>query len=436
MRAVSWISAASAALLLGCGPDAPHPAQTTTAAVQTRAAAPVASSTAAKPSAVPEPAAGRWEAAGALLSPRAHPRVVSLGRGEALVFGGFAELALYHTAPAEVRDLSRGTAKAVAGEVDPYAVGARAGGTVLACGGGSLTGLPHAWLFDPKKDVWAKAPPMKEGRQGHTATSLGDDVLAVGGYGTSYLGSVERFDGAKRAWRSAAPLHRARAEHAAGVLGDGRVLVTGGIDANDDVGKLVVTIDAAGKETAKIVEGTVATHGVGIDAGGKETAKVIEGTGGVSASAELYDPKTDRWELLPPMHVPRRHHVCVTLADGGVLLVGGLRGAGSMPLAEAERWTPSGGFQLAGKTRVPRRDTTAALLPDGRVLVVGGGHDDSTGLRTTELFDPATASWRAGPPLADARENAALAVGDDGQTFVLGGQAGHEPLGSVERFVP
>jgi hypothetical protein len=43
------------------------------------------------------------------------------------------------------------------------------------------------------------------------------------------------------------------------------------------------------------------------------------------------------------------------------------------------------------------------LLPDGRVLVAGGLDNGSGGIRSAEIYDPASGTWSATGSLADDR---------------------------------
>ncbi len=83
-----------------------------------------------------------------------------------------------------------------------------------------------------------------------------------------------------------------------------------------------------------------------------------------------------------------------------------------------------------------RTDHAAVLLVDGRVLLAGGGGAAGV-LDTTELFDPATETFAAGPRLVAARRNPAAAVLGDGRVLVVGGvDAGQLPLTSAELLDP
>lgn len=59
----------------------------------------------------------------------------------------------------------------------------------------------------------------------------------------------------------------------------------------------------------------------------------IGGFGGVNnqplRSAEVYDPKTEKWKLLPAMNEPRRALSAAVLADG-IYAIGGFDGTSYM----------------------------------------------------------------------------------------------------------
>jgi hypothetical protein len=78
----------------------------------------------------------------------------------------------------------------------------------------------------------------------------------------------------------------------------------------------------------------------------------------------------------------RRQHNATLLADGSVLVTGGLTSAANSSVVDmnnaataAERWDPATGqwAVLASAARVRQYHSTALLLPDGRVMTGGGG---------------------------------------------------------------
>ena len=94
---------------------------------------------------------------------------------------------------------------------------------------------------------------------------------------------------------------------------------------------------------------------------------------GPLGAAAIFDPQTN--SLTPvaqPLLQPRAWHTATVLADGGVLIAGGLdRWPG---VTVIEHFDPTmQAFHLVPATGlVPRADQTATLLTDGRVLFAGG----------------------------------------------------------------
>jgi hypothetical protein len=94
----------------------------------------------------------------------------------------------------------------------------------------------------------------------------------------------------------------------------------------------------------------------------------------------------------------------VRLLDGRALIVGGHRGrrADLTLYASAEIYDPaSGAFRRVGDMRIRRHKHDAILLPDGQVLITGGSdeRDDRGVYDSSELFDPKTETFTAGPTM-------------------------------------
>ena len=229
----------------------------------------------------------------------------------------------------------------------------------MTAGGG---GLATVELFEPASNTISELGALAERRVSHTATLLGGGrVLIAGGYNGEYLQSVELFDPSSSRFRAAGSLTEARSGHTATLLPDGRVLFVGGVG-----------------------------HGWSF-----------------LRSAELYDPATGRSEPVGDMSVPRESHTATLLADGRVLIVGGHRGRrqNMEVYASAELWNPrSRRFEAAGTLVTPRHKHDAVRLADGRVLVIGGAdRSDRVHFATTEIYDPRTATFERGPSMANRR---------------------------------
>jgi len=185
-------------------------------------------------------------------------------------------------------------------------------------------------------------------------------------------------------------------------LNNGKVLIAGGwlwpgtrkgavlYDLNSD--SFTPTIDLA--YARMLAQAVVLKDGRILVVGGESQTN---GNNTLVPQAELYAANGLSRVSTGSMVTPRTNHVAIRLADGRVLIAGGVTGSGWT--ATAEIYDPATGqFTATGSMNSPRRDFEAALLNDGRVLVVGG---NGTALpATTELYNPSTGKWTVGPSLS------------------------------------
>lgn len=120
----------------------------------------------------------------------------------------------------------------------------------------------------------------------------------------------------------------------------------------------------------------------------------------------------------PALSQARESFACVVLADGRVLAAGGYT---SDSLNSTEIYDPSSNRWTAGPS-LPNRISAAAAVRarDGRVYLFGG-HPSSGTLNTTYVLDAAASSWRALAPMPTSRLGACAAVANDGRIYVMGG---------------
>jgi hypothetical protein len=246
-------------------------------------------------------------------------------------------------------------------------------GMVLVAGGMARNGVveANAELYDPGKSQFTFVGKLNSTRGwGSTATLLPNGkVLIAGGASGSWcttsciLSSAELYDPANGNFAPTGSMTSPRASASAVLLQTGDVLIVGG------------------------------------DVGDSSTA-----------TAELYHPSVGTFTPTGSMHRPRGYFAAVVLKDGKVLVLGGSnngqRAGGTVEEKSAEIYDPStGAFNQVGDMSSPRNKLGAALLPDGRVLVVGGQAGGPFGARlsTTEILDPASGKFSAGPNMGSQR---------------------------------
>jgi hypothetical protein len=81
---------------------------------------------------------------------------------------------------------------------------------------------------------------------------------------------------------------------------------------------------------------------------------------------------------------------------------------------------------LPSQMSTSREFATATLLANGKVLIAGGldGLQDNPVTQTTDIFDPTTNSFTAGPNMSSAREHAAAVALSNGLVLIAGGDSG------------
>ena len=130
---------------------------------------------------------------------------------------------------------------------------------------------------------------------------------------------------------------------------------------------------------------------------------------------------------------PRDAHTATLLADGRVLLAGGLDGVAVS--ASAEIYDPAtSSFYPTGSMHVARAFHTAVLLPNGKVFIAGGYNGSY--LKSAEIYDPSTGMFTSVPPMSTERSNHTSTVLSDGTVLIAGGKNSSGPLDSAELYDP
>jgi hypothetical protein len=271
-----------------------------------------------------DPVTGTFTAAGGITvadAPPAHrgsfegrPSAVALPDGRVLIVGWDPDSTLTPTRSVQLYDPVTGDLDAIELPAGMLAHGMHgavllADGRVLVFDGNSDS--LQAEVYDPVADQW-QAAGTTSGRQAFSATALDDLVLIAGGRigSTSHddesLAAIETWDAATGSFRPGAALGSARSGHTATLLPDGRVLIVGGRD-HAHQGGLAVTPEPY-------------------------------------PDPELWDPLIHASSPRGTMAAQRSGHTATLLADGRVLIVGGVTRPPDRDLPEApyaELWSSS-----------------------------------------------------------------------------------------------
>jgi hypothetical protein len=237
--------------------------------------------------------------------------------------------------------------------------------------------------------MWTATGDMVEIRFGASATLLPNgDVLVAGGSPRFNRGGITRataelYDPSTGRWTLTGSMREARQDHSAVLLANGKVLVLGGNASDGGPARLL-------------------------------------------SSAELYDPSTGTWTDTGRLLSARTNATATLLADGRVLVAGGVSSSADRPERSAEVYDPATGtWAKTSAMRVARNGHTATLLPDGHVLVTGGQCCSDPAVASSELYDPISGTWTATGALDSARRNHAAVLLSNGKVLVYGGDDGN-----------
>ena len=139
-------------------------------------------------------------------------------------------------------------------------------------------------------------------------------------------------------------------------------------------------------------------------------------------SAELYDPSTAKFQPTGEMSVGRVGQIAVLLATGNVLMAGGWVGHGGTDTVEL--YDPaSGKFTVLPKMTTKRGRPSATVLANGDVLIAGGEATDNQSLVSAEIFQVKTLSFQSTGSMHHPRVSHTATLLDDGRVLVAGGYA-------------
>ncbi|MCK5583892.1 MAG: fibronectin type III domain-containing protein, partial [Elusimicrobiales bacterium] len=213
-------------------------------------------------------------------------------------------------------------------------------------------------------------------------------ILTCGGSdGTQPLSSCELLNPISQEWDFVYPMNYTRSNHTATLLANGTVLIVGG----------------------KLNSSTAAIN-----------------------TAEIYYPDTYKFVETSPMASPRANHTATLLPDGNILVTAGGTMSGYSNTSEIYITTEAAWQTVSDNLTTGRSQHTATLLKNGNVMIIGG--IKSGALNSTEIYNPITRTWNAGPALNMKRYDHTANLLKNGRVLVSGGSNGLEILKTAEIY--
>ena len=152
---------------------------------------------------------------------------------------------------------------------------------------------------------------------------------------------------------------------------------------------------------------------------------------GALASVEQFDPETNTWKSVAPMH-EGRVELAAAVLDGKIYVVED----------DSERYDPTTDtWEYFPDPPSEHFSDPTAVAMDGKLWMTGGYHPSDMGYvqhPSVDVFDPKTNTWTTKADMTDGRNGHALVV-LDGELHAVGGSSGIDEYGSrdkrtVEKF--
>ena len=250
--------------------------------------------------------------------------------------------------------------------------------------------------------------------------------------GVAYVAGLSMSNPAPReaaGWSLLATLPTARGETAAAVA-NGRLYVIGGMTGlGFDASAEVSVYDPA--ENAWDVAPALPSarhHGAAVGLDG-----TVYASGGAASAGDwtplptlwAFDASATTWRELTPMPEGRLGHRMLAVEDT-LYVVGGIGESGQVLAYDVA----GGTWTAAAEMPSPSRDHIAAVVVDDEIWVIGGragGHNHAR----VDIYNPATDTWREGPPLPEATSGASEGV-VDGVIFISAGENPAENGGVID----
>ncbi|KAM5148903.1 actin-binding protein IPP [Mantella aurantiaca] len=253
-------------------------------------------------------------------------------------------------------------------------------------------------------------------------------LYAIGGYtrlqggrwsDSRALSCMERFDTFSQYWSTVSSLHRARSGTSAVTL-EGRIYVLGGekdsmifdcVECYDPITKQWTAAPSMNQPRCGL--GACACHGAIYAMGGWVGSEIGDGI-------ERFSAEENRWQIVGKMSVPRYNFACCE-RQGLIYVVGGI-GQEGLELSSAEVYDPiSKRWTLLPPMGSRRAYLGVACLNDC-LYAVGGSNENQDALDTAERYSFEEELWAEVAPMKFPRAGVSV-ISVNGLLYAAGGRA-------------
>lgn len=273
------------------------------------------------------------------------------------------------------------------------------------------------------------------GRQRTAATILAGLCLIIAAIGLIAVSASAQPP--PSAFTAVGPMNTARYVHPQTLLPDGKILVLG-----ESFPVAAEIFDPATNTFALLPSGSVTGRRFGTATTLPDTRILLAGGAGDDGlgTAELFDPSTlGSTPIAATMTSPRNGHCATLLPTDKVLISGGTNLSSSYNTVELFDLATETFTAVASNMSAPRYSHTATRLADGRVLLAGGftGGPGGSATNTADIFDPLTENLLPIPaPMNSPRYGHTATLLPDGTVLLAGGWNATAALASAEIFDP
>jgi len=291
------------------------------------------------------------------------------------------------------------------------------------------------------EEKWEAGPSSAQAHPEGVSAELPEGTVLVAGGNEAFESEGELLSAAGTSFSAAGKMIQRRLWGAAALLANGNVLIAGGDPARIQSTPVPETAEVWSSALGGMFSATEPMHvprqvftlttlpnGEVLAVGGSPDLE----SGSGSATAELYNPETNSWTATGSMPAGRLGQTATLLPDCRVLVVG------DNPTAVTYDYL-TGTFTPAGSEGAFQRSyQTATLLANGEVLIAGGVNGEGTPLASASVFNPATDTFTpTANPMATPHTQGFAARLADGRVIVGGGlNAPGKPTTAVEIYDP